>query len=297
MKRLCSLMLVLALVGAMVVMPVAAADIQILLDGEAIAFPDAQPFADENSRTLVPLRPVAEAMGLEVEWVQETQTAYFSQILPVDERFHYDSNKEDAPGWVYVGLRVSFTLGSNEYYVSSMVIYDDSDGEIVPSQNLVHKMDTTLVAQDGRVFAPVRFLAEEFGKDVAWDGTAGAVNILPYIMPSTTHGFHRDESGFYIYFSGTLNITAINTIQLDLVFEDSVLEDLPFTFMTYSELVATGCFENDNKLSAIDTSLPFFALKCEKNIANEDDLLFVSLNVNLSKTNGATRNHGWWFAL
>ena len=48
-------------------------------NGEAVTFPDAQPFADENSRTLIPVRFVAETMGAVVSWNQETQTAVIEQ--------------------------------------------------------------------------------------------------------------------------------------------------------------------------------------------------------------------------
>ncbi len=48
-------------------------------NGEAVVFPDAQPFVDENSRTLIPVRFVAETMGAAVSWNQETQTAVIEQ--------------------------------------------------------------------------------------------------------------------------------------------------------------------------------------------------------------------------
>ncbi|MEA4893986.1 MAG: copper amine oxidase N-terminal domain-containing protein [Oscillospiraceae bacterium] len=48
-------------------------------NGEAVVFPDAQPFIDENNRTLIPVRFVAETMGADVSWVQETQTAVIEQ--------------------------------------------------------------------------------------------------------------------------------------------------------------------------------------------------------------------------
>lgn len=43
------------------------------VDGEPVVFPDAQPFTDENGRTLVPVRPVAEKLGLTVEWDEANQ--------------------------------------------------------------------------------------------------------------------------------------------------------------------------------------------------------------------------------
>ena len=45
-----------------------AKDIAVKVDDKQVEFTDAKPFIDEKGRTMVPLRPVADAMGLEVEW-------------------------------------------------------------------------------------------------------------------------------------------------------------------------------------------------------------------------------------
>lgn len=44
-----------------------------LVDGEEKIM-DTQPIIDENNRTLVPVRAIAEALGCEVKWIPETQT-------------------------------------------------------------------------------------------------------------------------------------------------------------------------------------------------------------------------------
>ncbi|NCC69103.1 MAG: copper amine oxidase N-terminal domain-containing protein, partial [Clostridia bacterium] len=48
-------------------------------NGKAVQFPDAQPFVDENNRTMIPLRAVTETMGAEVSWDQVSQTAKIEQ--------------------------------------------------------------------------------------------------------------------------------------------------------------------------------------------------------------------------
>ena len=55
-----------------------AADIQVTVEGTPVAWTDAKPFIDENSRTLVPLRPIANALGLTVAWNDDTNTAAFT---------------------------------------------------------------------------------------------------------------------------------------------------------------------------------------------------------------------------
>ena len=51
-----------------------AADINVTVEGTPVAWTDAKPFIDENDRTLVPLRPIANALGLEVAWNDDTNT-------------------------------------------------------------------------------------------------------------------------------------------------------------------------------------------------------------------------------
>ena len=48
-------------------------------DGKAVTFPDAQPLAGENSRTLIPARFVAETMGTVVNRNEETQSAVIEE--------------------------------------------------------------------------------------------------------------------------------------------------------------------------------------------------------------------------
>ena len=62
-----------------------AADINVTVEGTPVTWTDAKPFIDENDRTLVPLRPIANALGLEVAWNDDTNTASFTDgITTVD---------------------------------------------------------------------------------------------------------------------------------------------------------------------------------------------------------------------
>ena len=49
-------------------------DIVVKIDGEVVEFPDAKPFIDEHSRTLCPIRFIAENLGAEVLWNNEDKT-------------------------------------------------------------------------------------------------------------------------------------------------------------------------------------------------------------------------------
>ena len=93
MKRIMSLFTAAALVVGMSV-PTLAAEINVTVEGAPVTWTDAKPFIDENDRTLVPLRPIANALGLEVGWNDDTNTASFTDGETTAE----------------------FVVGSNEYH-------------------------------------------------------------------------------------------------------------------------------------------------------------------------------------
>lgn len=102
-------------------------------NGETVVFPDAQPFVDENSRTLIPVRFVAETMGADVSWNQETQTAIIEQN----------------------GITIMVPIGSDMITVTQ----NGSTSTV--------KMDTTAIISEERTYVPIRYVAESLG---AWVG-------------------------------------------------------------------------------------------------------------------------------
>jgi len=92
---------------------------------------DVAPFINDAGRTMVPVRFIAEAMGLAVQWDGEKR-----QVIITGE-----------------GTEVVLTIDSNIAMV---------DGTPV-------KMDSKAVIVDGRTFVPLRFVAEAFGFDVQWN--------------------------------------------------------------------------------------------------------------------------------
>lgn len=123
-----------------------AADIHVTVEGVPVAWTDVKPFINEDDRTLVPLRPIANALGLEVTWNDDTNTASFT-----------DGEST-----------VAFTVGSNQYH-AFLNGYD------------IHaylEMDTTPVIADSRIYAPARYLAESFYYEVGWDQATQTVAIV-----------------------------------------------------------------------------------------------------------------------
>ena len=114
--------------------------ISVTVDGMAVTWTDAAPFIDANSRTMVPLRAVADAMGLNVNWDGSAREAVFT-----------NGSKT-----------IYFPIDSNTARTS--------DGGAV-------QMDTAAVIVNERTYAPIRYLAEYFGYEVGWNAATRTVTI------------------------------------------------------------------------------------------------------------------------
>ena len=151
-----------------------AAETKVTVNGNQVNFGDAKPFVDGNGRTMVPLRPIAEAMNLNVYWEQSTQTACFSSYHgwgAVEKRYGATEYGEVE----YEGIYVNFPIGSKTYAY-------EWNGLVVGTDHFVYDreeftMDTAAVAKDGRTYAPVRYLAQHYGYDVGWDGATSTVTL------------------------------------------------------------------------------------------------------------------------
>ena len=100
------------------------------IDGEAVTFTDAKPFIDENDRTMIPIRAVAEVLDCEVEWNESARE---------------------------VSLRKDGTD----------VLIKIDDRNMTVNGNTV-EMDTNAVIIDDRTYIPLRFAGEALGFTVNW---------------------------------------------------------------------------------------------------------------------------------
>jgi len=50
----------------------ASANITVVVNGEKVNFTDQQPFIDSNSRTMVPIRFISEALDAKVDWIEKS---------------------------------------------------------------------------------------------------------------------------------------------------------------------------------------------------------------------------------
>ena len=156
-----------------------AKDIEVTVDGKRVEFTDAKPYIDENGRTMVPLRPVADAMGIDVEWDRRTKTAVFSDTYdPGIEGFGYDINGKQVYGRI-VYMSLSFKVDEPKVEMFANVKKDNGEMTMIVDQ---FQMDTTAVVKDGRTYAPLRYMVQSFGYNVGWDQETKTVMVENYRM-------------------------------------------------------------------------------------------------------------------
>lgn len=128
--------------------------LRVVVNGEKIDFPDAQPFIDKNGRTQVPVRFVSEALGAQVDWNGNTK-------------------------------KVTVALNSRKVVLT----IDKKDYEI---NGQSYQMDTVALLVESRTFVPIRFVSEALGAKVIWDQNSKTVyinldpNASPAPIPSAT---------------------------------------------------------------------------------------------------------------
>ncbi|UMZ74702.1 copper amine oxidase N-terminal domain-containing protein [Natranaerofaba carboxydovora] len=115
---------------------------QIEVDGESVE--GDVPAVNLEGRTMVPLRFVSEAMGADVDWDEETETAIVST--------------EGEASSSAVGIEA----GDHGTFEGHSVIQVEVDGEIVEG-------DVPAINLAERTMVPLRFVSEAMGEEVDWD--------------------------------------------------------------------------------------------------------------------------------
>lgn len=121
--------------------------VNVVLNGIKIWFPDAQAFLDENGRTMVPIRFVAEEMEANVGWDSDTQTALIQK-----------GNQE-----------IKLTIGESAAKVNEEPV----------------SLDTSTILKEERTFVPLRFVSEVLRADVNWDAASATALIQTGTMDAS----------------------------------------------------------------------------------------------------------------
>ena len=145
-------------------------EITVTLNGAPIEF-DVPPIIVDG-RTLVPMRAIFEALGMEVEWHAETQTVI---------------GRRD-------GVELEIQIGANT-----------ADIHVWRVTTTTVELDTPAILHNDRVLVPLRFIAEATGAIVNWDENTRNISIITeyanadsLIISRRTHGGGAPSMPFYV---------------------------------------------------------------------------------------------------
>lgn len=140
--------------------------ISVFLNGKMLKF-DVEPYI-KNGRTMVPFRQIFESLGLDIQWNGAKKT-----ILATNN-----------------SSEIFIEIGKTFSFVNNFKIEMDASPQIV----------------NGRTFVPLRFVSENTGAEVNWDG----YNKKVYI----THSFNKYKLGEFSYYRD-LSISVDRLLHVD----------------------------------------------------------------------------------
>lgn len=163
--------------------PATALDIRVTVDGKEVEFTDAVPFVDENYRTMIPLRAVADALGCEVTWSQTMRTARVFMDDCESEGYGASSAYNDGKPFNWseeAAIALYLHTGVDRiFYETAYELYDEDEDELIEEGGGagLFAIDTQPVAKNGRIYLPIRAVAETFGYTVEWNAKTSTVEI------------------------------------------------------------------------------------------------------------------------
>ena len=220
MKKLISIILSFILILSSIQVVFASNDISVKINGQQIAF-DVPPQLI-NSRTMVPLRAIFEALGANVQWYQEQQSV------------------SSVRGNTVISLNINDTT----MYVN---------GE-------AKTLDTPACLVNGRTLVPVRAISEAFGATVNWDGTTNTVTITTNDENDTSYRTAiRTKSDFIKYVkeygtkqNGFYYVSAVDSNK-NKIFLYYMPEDGDSILVGYNAVYGTGVLDLIYVLKEDDT--------------------------------------------
>ncbi|GAA3400761.1 TraB/GumN family protein [Paenibacillus hodogayensis] len=142
--------------------------VSVELNGEQFQFSNALPII-ENGVTLVPMRPLLEKLGIQVEWDESTGTV--------------SGSKE--------GLSLSLKIGSKRADANGQAVTLEVEPKLI--QNVT--------------YVPLRFVAETVGYQVAWNSSLRQVSLTSGKQSEDSKGFlwKIENKGNTVYMLGTIH--------------------------------------------------------------------------------------------
>jgi len=141
-----------------------------IVNGESVTL-DVAPYIDASSgRTLVPLRFISESLGYLVKWDDQDKTVRIYNKIDMNSVDRTEGSVEYFTSWSTYKY-VKLTIGSNVAETCGEYII----GEYVNIEK--ESLDQAPVIKDGRTMLPVRFISEQMGLNVEWDGKTQTITI------------------------------------------------------------------------------------------------------------------------
>lgn len=168
MKKILSIIMIMVLMLNISLINVFAAEqkpINITVNGTYVPRTDVAPFI-EDGRTLVPVRAVAETMGAEVLWDNDTQTVTMSKL---NDKITYEGKE-----YFNCITNAKLVIGQKSITIG----LTDENGIQVFS--VVKEMDVSAKIVNSRTFIPARFVGYALGYDVFWEDKPGTVAMVIY---------------------------------------------------------------------------------------------------------------------
>lgn len=136
-------------------------NINVTVDGKQVAFPDATPYIDENSRVLIPIRAVADNMDAQTYWNEQ------EKLVTIKRLNNADNTKYDA---------VKLKIGEKTATVGKINAGDETN--TLTDTKEIH-LDTKANTKENRTYVPIRFVSDALNAySVNWDGKTSTVKIV-----------------------------------------------------------------------------------------------------------------------
>jgi len=138
-KRLIGLFSMLLFLLAATVTVADASDINVIVNGKSVSFPDARAYISQENRTMVPVRFISEQLGAQVNWIAGSKSVDI------------------------------------QYGAKKILLPLNKKSASVNGQELA--LDAPAVIKDNRTMVPLRFISEVLGARVLWNSASSTVRI------------------------------------------------------------------------------------------------------------------------
>ena len=216
----------------------AAQEISVKLNGVKIDFADVEPQII-NSRTMVPLRAIFEALGASVDWDDATKTV--------------KSTKGD--------ISIELAIGKNELKKNGTSVALDVPGQIVNSRTLV----------------PVRAISEAYECDVQWDDATKTVLITSSDVAKASDMMPQAQSYFMVNSLAMSSASTRFVLPSGWVVDNKNVQNLTDgkIVATIADFYEDDHIRIYRDFDEISDGRIIFTARCQ--IASEDDGVYIAL--------------------